>query len=151
MSPIQQRQHKVSPGGRAGTENKFTWRHDSSNFETVRRSSPTLMVYWLWRRWLTWKGYTDALQQSVSNPTLGCAYTPIVILPSLWCGPHTSVSRGTGFRHIRSECSACSGRTAPGLTCSDRRAGKTPNPATLPPQNTPQIYWAWRYNLTQKI
>ena len=70
-----------------------------------------LIVYLMWRRWLTGKGYPSALKQSVSNPAQGRADTSIVGSPPLWWMPHTSALDGPGFRHIGSVCNARSWRT----------------------------------------
>ena len=94
---------------------------------------PQLMGYWEWRWGLPSKGQPPALQQSGRNPTLGRADKSRVGLPSLWCGPHTGASGGSGCHHIGSACSTHSGRTAPEQISSDRREKKKPNPERLPP------------------
>ena len=151
LSTNYQRHQKSVFSRQSGQRRKFIWRNASRNLDIFCRSSPPLMGYWVWRRWLLWKGYPPDLQQNGNNPNIGHADTPILGFSSLWCGPHTGAFRGPGFQNIRSVCSVHSWRTASVPIFSDRRSRKNPNPAQLPPRNTSQIYWAWRTNMTQKL
>ena len=66
------------------------------------------------------------LAKNWGNPTQGHEDKLRVWLPLLWCRLHTSASGVPGCWHKISACSACSGRTAPDWTSSDRHVGKNP-------------------------
>ena len=117
-----------------GQRRRLTWRHTFSNVNMFRPSLPPLMGYWVWRRWLLWKGYPAASQQRGSSPDTKHDDTSRVGLPSLWYRPHTGASRSLGCQRTRSASDACSGKTATGSTCSGKRVVWSPDQVNPPPR-----------------
>ena len=121
-SSIWQRHQKSSYNKRRGQRRRFILRLDSNNVDTSIHLLPLLMGCLGWRQQPPWKGQPVTLQQSGSNPTIGCADTSTVGSPSIFCGRHTGTSGGPGYRLTKLASITWSGKTAPGSTSSGKHA-----------------------------